>query len=42
MGKVASINGVGKTEKPHATEWNSTTFIYYTPKLTQNVVNPWT
>ena len=31
IGKFSSINGVGKTEKPHAKEWNSTTIIYYTP-----------
>ena len=42
MGKFSSTNGVGKTEKPHAKEWNSTTIIYYIPKLTLNVVNPWT
>ena len=38
MGKEQSlINGVGKTEK----EWNLTTILYHTQKLTQNALKIW-
>ena len=33
---VSSINGIGKTERPHAKELNLTIILNNTQKLTQN------
>ena len=36
------INGVKKTEQPHAKELNWTTILYHTQKLIQNGLKTWT
>ena len=38
---VSSINGAGKTGQSHAKEWNWTTILYNTQKLTQNGLKSW-
>ena len=38
---VSSINGIGKTGQLHAEEWNWTTMLHYTQKLTQNGLKTW-
>ena len=36
---VSLINGAGKTGQLHTKEWNRTTVLYSTQKLTQNGLN---
>ena len=38
---VSSINGVGKTEQPHAKECNWTKILHHTPKSIQNGLKTW-
>ena len=39
---VSLINGVGKTGQSQAKEWNWTTIVHHTQKLTQNGLKTWT
>ena len=38
---VFSVNGIGKTGLPCAKEWNWTTILHHTQKLTQNRLKTW-
>ena len=39
---VSLINGAGKTEQPHAEEWNLSPVLHYTKKSTENGMQTWT
>ena len=38
---VSSTNGIGKTEQSHVKEWNWTTILHHTQKLTQTGLKTW-